>query len=513
MILCGGHRAWIARAASVVAVMALGGACARQPVPPFSIADFAGTVDDSTAFIVRPYLQLGDVAAVGERDSMVLMWHAAPRTRWTVQLRTADGAPWADARNITARRVAVRGIAPHDVYSALLAGLVPGSAFSYRVLRDSVVVFANTGRARRSAGQPYRFAVFGDNGAGTRAEAEVAYQTYLQKPDFVAIPGDIVYQQGAMQQYRDRFFPYYAARYPSPRAGAPLQRSIPFIAAPGNHDVDAAADLDDNTDALGYFAYWSLPRNGPLTVVNAPNTPPLRGSPANVAATLAAVGASFPRTANYSFDYGNSHWTVLDGDPYVDWTTPALRDWVRRDLQGARGEKWRFVLFHQASVSSARAHAGDQQMRLLSDIFQETGVDVAFTGHVHGYQRSRPVVFARDSRTGSTTRTRSATRVNGTFTVDVGFDGKTVTRPNGIIYIVSGAGGSRLYSVEEGEHPRLWKPFTARFVSDRNSFTIADVRGDSLTVRQLSNTGRELDRVLITRAGQPSTRTIRYIAR
>lgn len=85
------------------------------------------------------------------------------------------------------------------------------------------------------------------------------------------------------------------------------------------------------------------------------------------------------------------------------------------------------------------------------------------------------------------------------------------TRP--VIYIVTGAGGSRLYSVEEGEHPRFWKPFTARLVSDRNSFTVADVRGDSLTLRQLSNTGEELDRVLITRTGQPSTRTIRYIAR
>ena len=29
--------------------------------------------------------------------------------------------------------------------------------------------------------------------------------------------------------------------------------------------------------------------------------------------------------ANFSFDYANAHWIVLDSNPYVDWTEPSLR--------------------------------------------------------------------------------------------------------------------------------------------------------------------------------------------
>ena len=30
--------------------------------------------------------------------------------------------------------------------------------------------------------------------------------------------------------------------------------------------------------------------------------------------------------ANFSFDYGNAHWTVLDSNKNVDWTDPSLYD-------------------------------------------------------------------------------------------------------------------------------------------------------------------------------------------
>ena len=38
----------------------------------------------------------------------------------------------------------------------------------------------------------------------------------------------------------------------------------------------------------------------------------------------------FPRMANFSFDFGNGHWTVLDANPYVDWTNRELQAWVAR---------------------------------------------------------------------------------------------------------------------------------------------------------------------------------------
>ena len=36
--------------------------------------------------------------------------------------------------------------------------------------------------------------------------------------------------------------------------------------------------------------------------------------------------------SNYSFDYANSHWLVLDANPYMNWTDQSLRNWVADDL-------------------------------------------------------------------------------------------------------------------------------------------------------------------------------------
>ena len=59
-------------------------------------------------------------------------------------------------------RIAIPGNDVHMVYRALLTGLVPGGSFQYRVWKDGRVVFESTAQARKSATQPYRFALFGD---------------------------------------------------------------------------------------------------------------------------------------------------------------------------------------------------------------------------------------------------------------------------------------------------------------------------------------------------------------
>ena len=97
--------------------------------------------------------------------------------------------------------------------------------------------------------------------------------------------------------------------------------------------------------------------------------------------------------ANYSFDYGNSHWTFLDSNVYVDWSDAYLRNWLARDLAAARHATWKFVVFHHAAFNSSRAHFSEQQMRLVSDILEQRGVDIVFNGHVHNYQRTRPLKF------------------------------------------------------------------------------------------------------------------------
>lgn len=448
-------------------------------------------------FLVKPFVQLGDTVRPGlPVNALELVWLTLDddAAAWSMEYRPGEERPWRPADVATARRIAVPGVAPQRVYRAPLWGLVPGSTFSYRVRRAGEVVFSAEGPAPKGADQRYRFVAFGDSAAGTKAQKEIAYQTYRARPDFVMIAGDIVYARGRISEYRQKFWPVYNADQAAADVGAPLLRSTLFVAAPGNHDI-ATTDLKEYPDGLAYFHYWSQPLNGPRDVADDVLAPDLKGPAANIRAFKVSAGRSYPGMANFSFDYGNAHWTVLDANAHVNWTRPELRSWVERDLEAAKGAAWRFVCFHQPGFNSAKSHFDEQRMRMLSSTFEAGKVDVVFTGHVHNYQRSYPLRFVpAPSAVG-----RLKGRIDGRWTLDKAFDGRQNTRPNGVIYLVTGAGGAGLYNPEQQNDPGSWQEFTHKFISTVHSLTVADVDGRTLTVRQVSVSGEELDRFVVTK--------------
>jgi acid phosphatase type 7 len=457
-----------------------------------TLAAPAALADD--AFVIKPYLQLGD-APTSTTGDLALLW-AADETDapWSVEYRVGPDSPWKKVDGKVIRRVASQVVPPHRVYRAKLEGLPPGVEFSYQVRKGNDVVFTASAKSRKAAGQPYRFVAVGDIAQGTGPQKAIAQRMVLEKPDFVMIPGDIVYTRGLVSEYLNRYWPVYNADESSPSIGGPLLRSTLTLAAPGNHDV-ASRNLERYPDSLAYFFYWDQPLNGPK---DGPYTIPLIGPEANQKAFLDAAGPAYPRMANFSFDYGNAHWIVLDADPYVDWRDPGLRAWVERDLLAAKDATWRFVSFHHPGFNSAKTHFGDQEMRLISDILEAGKVDVVFSGHVHNYQRSFPLRFVAD-RDAEGRMVRNKDLVPGKWTLDKTFDGKEKTRPDGPIYLVTGAGGASLYNPEQQDQPQTWQPYTNKFISKLHSITVADVDGKTLTVRQISADGTELDRFVVTK--------------
>jgi acid phosphatase type 7 len=452
-------------------------------------------------FLVKPYLQLGHAQTARQ---IVLVWHTSDSgAAWAVDYRPGPGRRWQTGPAPSFTRVAVAGIEPHRVYHAALTGLEPGQTFTYRVTSDGKAVFESEASAPKAADQPHRFVVFGDCGADTPEERAIAFRTFLSKPDFVMITGDIVYGKGLVSEYRTKYWPIYNSDVVAASHGAPLLRSTLFLAAPGNHDI-ASRDLGKTPDGLAYFYYWLQPLNGPIGKVGGPITAPLRGPEENLKAFTDAAGSAFPRMANFSFNYGNAHWTVLDANATVDWTNRELREWVARDLAAAKEATWRFVSFHQPGFNSSKSHFDEQYMRILAPIFEEGQVDVVFNGHVHNYQRSYPLRFAPAaqnnaapftvSKDGSTAKKR---HVDGKLTLDKSFDGVTDTTPDGVIYLVTGAGGQHLYNPEQQDDPASWQAFTFKHISKVHSLTVADVDGRSLTVRQLTALGDEVDRFVI----------------
>ena len=455
----------------------------------------------AAAFVAKPYLQIGPAPA---RDALSLLWHAPDaETDWTVEYQAGADRTWTKAKAPTYRTVDLPGVEPHRVYRAALTDLALGGTFGYRVMKGGEIVFTAEARAPKSASQPYRFVAFGDCAAGTPEQKPIAYQAFLARPDFVMIPGDIVYERGRVKEYRDQFWPVYNADDPSPSTGVPLARSTLLLAAPGNHDTDMR-DPEKMGGNLAYFYYWDQPRNGPLGKEGGPFVPTLDLPDAFRQGLKQAAGDAYPRTTNFSFDYGNAHWTVIDSNPYVDWTDPALKAWVAADLAQAQGATWRFVAFHHPGFNSAREHYEQQQMRLLSPVLEDGKVDIVFNGHVHNYQRSYPLRFVPD-KNGSTLlvgkdgKTPRGRVVNGRWILDKAFDGRSDTTPDGVIYLVTGAGGQHLYNPEQHDDRDSWQGFTHKFVSKTHSLTIADVDGRTLTVRQLSGDGEELDRFVVTK--------------
>jgi hypothetical protein len=464
-------------------------------------------------FLVKPYLQLGDAPKLSASESLVLIWHTenVPE-KWAVEVRTSKDSTWRGTGEVQSQVIsapagepAIAGkdgakkdapasppIEPHIVYRARLSDLVPGQEFRYQVLKAGKPVFEARAQARKSAGQPFRFALFGDCGQGTPSENVIAYQAYLAKPDFLVIPGDIVYSSGRISEYRTKFFPTYSAEEPSPANGAPIARSVPFIAAPGNHDT-ALANYLRFPDALAYFFYWDQPLNGPVPLPDAAKTRHiLTGNKAAQPTFLAAAGSRYPRMANFSFDYGNSHWTILDANPYMDWSNPSLLEWLAKDLAAAQSATWRFVAFHQPGFNSSKEHFTEQQMRPLSPAFEAGNVDIVFSGHVHNYQRSFPLTFAPAPQPdGSPAGPKG--QVAGEWKLDKAFGDGAKSKPHGVIYIVSGGGGAGLYNPEQQTDPASWQGFTDKFISQVHSFSVVDIDGKNMRLKQISETGEMVD--------------------
>jgi len=199
--------------------------------------------------------------------------------------------------------------------------------------------------------------------------------------------------------------------------------------------------------------------------------------------------------ANFSFDYGNVHWTVLDSNVYVDWTSEEFRQWVRNDLKAASKAKWRIVGLHHPPFNSSKIHFKEQRVRVLADIFEEGKVDLVLAGHVHNYQRTHPLTF----KVAPGFILGKNAEVPGQWTLDKSFDGDKNTSPKGVIYITNGAGGANLYNTEQNADPASWQEFTKQFVSNIHSFSVIDAEAKQLTLKQISAEGKELDRFTIKR--------------
>ena len=347
------------------------------------------------------------------------------------------------------------------------------------------------------AGTPHRVALVGDIAAGTSGASRIAWRIGQERPDLLVVTGDIVYSRGRISEYATRFFPVYNADDASPGRGAPVLRTTLSVAAPGNHDT-ATSDLGNVPDALAYFLAWSQPLNGPLVDPDGPNVPRLVGPADRIAAYRAAAGPAFPRMANFSFDCGDVHWTVLDANQYVDWTNPELRDWVERDLASAPAGRVAARGVPPAGVQlvgRARLRAADAA----------PGRRLRTRGRGGRLRRARPRVSADQAPDLQgpplARRPDAGPRRPGRWRMDPrhGVRRRRADRPPRRDLRHHRRRGATLHDVDREAQPATWQPFTERVSSTVHSYTMMDVARDRLTIRQVDADGKTIDAFAVTR--------------
>ena len=456
----------------------------------------------SQQILVTPYLQPGNASNLS-KEQKVLIWQTDSIPGNFVvnySLQDFSKAGKIFTASISAVDLKLKGKSTR-LYRATLEDLLFDTLYYYDVRVNDNRIAGNSFRTRTK--KPFtKFAVMGDFGAGSNQQAAIAYRIAQHNPQFVLTTGDNVYTDGLEEEYRKNFFPYYLPQGNEPAKGAALMNTIPFYMLLGNHDVRIDSINKKHPGSLAYFYYNDLPLNAPITT----RTVPIHGDKKLVKAYKNNTKPRFPGMANFSFDYGNVHITCLDANYYANPLDPTLVDWLKQDIGESKAD-WKIVAFHQPGFNSSKAHYEEQVMRLLSPLFENLKVNLVLSGHVHNYQRSLPLLFEpQKNKAGSHYVISKEGKVNGTFTLDKNFDGIANTKPEGIIYIVSGSGGDALYDVNFSGKPELWKheprenwePFTQKLISNRYSFTLIETKAKELTLQQIDQTGKVIDQIKIT---------------
>jgi len=248
-----------------------------------------------------------------------------------------------------------------------------------------------------------RFMVVGDTGTGTQRQHELAavMARYRQAfPfEFALLVGDNMYGSEKANDFKRKFEDVYRPL---------LDGGVKFYASLGNHDESNQRFY--NLFNMNGEEYYHLKRG------------------------------------NVSFYALNSN--------YMD--RKQLK-WFEEKLS-KDDSRWKVAFFHHPPYSSGGKHGSSTELReVIEPLFLKYGVNVAFTGHEHFYERVKP--------------------------------------QKGVHYFISGAGGK----LREGDVKRN-SPLTAAAFDKDMSFMLVEVAGDEMHFQVIARTGETVDSGVIRRA-------------
>ena len=178
----------------------------------------------------------------------------------------------------------------------------------------------------------------------------------------------------------------------------------------------------------------------------------------------------------YSFDYGDVHYIVLNTQwDETEGFRPGLLDeqlaWLREDVRQSKA-KWKIALLHK-DVLQYRIHNRPERQEGISDVgevfmplFDQLGIDLVFTAHLHTY-RNRGRLY-----------------------------GQQPSQTRGPLYILTGVAGNVRY-------PGLWIDHAYDQAvapqPETDNYLTMDVTPDQLTITSYLPDGTKIDRVQLNK--------------
>ena len=261
----------------------------------------------------------------------------------------------------------------------------------------------------RPAKNKIRFAVIGDWGTGDRDQLRVVEHMlthHRRAPfDFTVAAGDNIYPNGSGR--------YFSKHFEQPFARL-LQDRLNFYAVLGNHDVREGRQDQCQYPLfnMGGRCYYTLKQGDGL--------------------------AEFFMLDSTAFDSAQA-----------GWLENALR---------ASTAKWKIAVFHHPIYSSGRTHGSDLGLRKkLEPLLTRYGVQLAFSGHDHIYERTKP--------------------------------------QRGIQYFVSGAGGK----IRRGDVD-LRSPIREVSFDEEQHFMLIEIEDQQISHQAISESGTVIDSGIIKQA-------------
>jgi len=303
-------------------------------------------------------LALGAVDAY-EPFNLHLSWEGDPATSMTVNWKTEQSCDSVVQFGKTTSYDRIKRGKPGVFHSVMLDGLEPDTTYHFRFGDGENWSWDYTFKtAPRSGG--FTFLVIGDTLAdlGDTKWPTLAPVFTQTEGSFIIHVGDLVLT-GSNEESWDKFFQL---------DGEPVW-TLPLMPCLGNHEENAEI----------YFEQFALP----------------------------------DAEQWYSFDYCNAHFVSLSTETDIDGVQ---LKWLIDDLENTNAT-WKIVYFHKPAYCSS---GGWENVRKKwCPIFDKYHVDLVFSGHIHVYERTKPI------RNGSV----------------------MPTPEQGTTYIITGGGGAHLGSV------------------------------------------------------------------